>query len=423
MDATGKPAAPAVPQSDMFTPVPPAKPANAPTSRGRRALLAIVFVLACLSIVVSTLAVWTHQVAFNTDRFTALVEKVVTDPAIIDPVSERISTQVVDAVDVEARLAARLPDALKPLAGTIALAIQDGIDKRLRVVLADPRTQDALVTSLSFSHEQVMRLLRDEAENVNVVNGYVTLDVFPIVGKALEQLQASGIIPPEVVLPDLSQPVEPGPLAQRLGTALGVTLPDDFGTIQLMPADNLLAARQAVKAFDVIVVLLVILSVVLLALSLFLSRNRRHMIIYLAVGTFIAFLVARFAIRTIEDVLVGGIANLGVAGMVRTAMDATFEDLRSLTLLVLIVIAVVGVVAYLTGRPELVSSATKAASSAASSAASRAGSTASKPAAPAAPAPTAPTSAAPVAPAAPAPPAPPTTPDAPTDSDTPTTKG
>ena len=45
--------------------------------------------------------------------------------------------------------------------------------------------------------------------------------------------------------------------------------------------------------------------------------------------------MARFAIRTIEDVLVGGIANLGVAGMVRTAMDATFEDLRSLTLLVL----------------------------------------------------------------------------------------
>ena len=182
------------------------------------------------------------------------------------------------------------------------------------------------------------------------------------------------------MLPDLSQPVEPGPLAQRLGTALGVTLPDDFGTIQLMPADNLLAARTAVKAFDVIVVLLVILSVVLLALSLFLSRNRRHMIIYLAVGTFVAFLIARFAIRTIEDVLVGGIANLGVAGMVRTVMDATFEDLRGLTLLVLIGVAIVGIVAYLTGKPAWVSTATTAATSAASSAASRAGSAAAKPA-------------------------------------------
>ena len=74
-----------------------------------------------------------------------------------------------------------------------------------------------------------MRLLRDEAENVNVVNGYVTLDVFPIVGKALEQLQASGIIPPEVVLPDLSQPVEPGPLASGSGPPSASRCPTTSG--------------------------------------------------------------------------------------------------------------------------------------------------------------------------------------------------
>ena len=239
MDATGKPAAPAVPANEMFTPVAPAKPAKAPTSRGRRALLAIVFVLACLAVVVSTIAVWTHQVAFKTERFRALVEKVVADPAIIDPVSERISPQVVDAIDVEARLAARLPDALKPLAGTIALAIQDGIDKRLQVVLADPRTQDALVTSMAFTHEQVMGLLRDEADNVNVVNGYVTLDVFPIVGKALEQLSGCGHHP--------ARGRVAGPLATGRTGATGPAARDHLprrhaarrlGTIQLMPADN-----------------------------------------------------------------------------------------------------------------------------------------------------------------------------------------
>ena len=421
MDATNQPAAAAVPETPMFRPVPPRKE---PSTRARRAVLSVVFVLACLSIVASTVAVWTHQVAFKTERFTALVETVVTDPAIIDPVSARISAQVVDAVDVRGRLEARLPDALKPLAGTIALAVQDGIDKRLQVVLADPRTQDALVTSLSFTHEQVMRLLRDEADNVNVVNGYVTLDVFPIVGKALEQLQAAGIIPPEVVLPDLSAPETPGTLAQRLDSALGITVPDDFGTIQLMPADRLLAARSAVRAFDVIVVLLVILSVGLLALALYLARDRRRMVVYLAIGTFVAFLLARFGIRNMEDVLIGGIANLGVAGAVRAVMDATFEDLRGLTLLVLVGVAVVGVVAYLLGRPAWVSTATATATSAAGGAKSRAASTA------ASPAPAAPVASPPPAPAAtpastPAAPAPttPATPDAPTDSDTPTTRG
>ena len=115
--------------------------------------------------------------------------------------------------------------------------------------------------------------------------------------------------------------------------------------------------------------------------------------------------------------LVSGIANLGVAGMVRAVMDATFEDLRGLTLLVLIGVAIVGIVAYLTGKPAWVSTATTAATSAASSAASRAGSTAAKPA-PAAPAPAAKPTPPPAAP----PPTAPPTPEAPTDSDTPTTK-
>ena len=62
-----------------------------------------------------------------------------------------------------------------------------------------------------------MRLLRDEADNVNVVNGYVTLDVFPIVGKALEQLQAVGHHPAGGRAAGPLAPEAPGTLAQRLG--------------------------------------------------------------------------------------------------------------------------------------------------------------------------------------------------------------
>ena len=73
-------------------------------SRRRRVLAGIALVLACLSILLTTMAVWTHQVALNTNRFTALVGTVVTDPAVTDPISARISIQVVDALGVQARL-------------------------------------------------------------------------------------------------------------------------------------------------------------------------------------------------------------------------------------------------------------------------------------------------------------------------------
>ncbi len=323
-----------------------------PRSRRRRSILAgVVLVLACLSIVLTTVAVWTHQVAFNTDRFTALVTNVVADPEVIDPLSARISQQVVDAVGVQARIEARLPDAVKPLAASLTVAIRDAIDKRLQVALSNPKVQAALLTSVSFTHAQVMAVLRGDPDNVNIVDGYVTVDVFPIVGAALQQLQEIGLIPANVQLPDLSTPQQPGVLAQRVATVLGVTLPADFGTIQLMPADKLLAARTAVQAFDIIVAVLIALSILLVALALWLADRRRRMVIFLAIGTIIAFVIARTLIRGAEGAIVGGIADQDLAGAVRTTLDAVFDDLRGLTLIVLIGTAIVGVAAYLWGRP------------------------------------------------------------------------
>jgi hypothetical protein len=328
-----------------------AAPAAASRGRSRRILAGVALVLACLLILLTTVAVWTHQVVLNTDRFTSLAGRVMAEPAVIDPLSARISDQVVAALDVQDRLEARLPDAVKPLAATLTLAVGSAIDTRLQVALLNPRIQAALLRTLSVTHEGVVNLLRDKPDSVSVVDGYIVVQVFPVVGAALAELQTSGIIPADVQLPDLTNPDAPGVLAQRLQTALGVTLPADFGTIQLVKADRLLAARSAVQAFDVIVVVLVILSIVLVVLALWLARGRRRMVLYLAIGTLIAFLVARLAINGIENAVLSGIAQDDVAGAVRAVVDSTVEDLRGLTIVIVIIAGIVALVAYLAGRP------------------------------------------------------------------------
>ncbi len=344
---------------------PAAAVTNPRSSRRRRLLSGVALALACLTILVTTVAVWTHQVAFNTNRFTALASRVITEPAVIDPLSARISAQVVDALGVEARIAARLPDAAKPLAGALTVAVRDAIDKRLQAVLSNPRIQQALTNTLSFTHAGIMRLLRGQSDALSIVDGYVQVHVFPIAGAALAELQAMGLIPPEVQLPDLSSAEAPEVLAQRLEAALGITLPDDFGTIQLMRAERLQTARSVVQAFDIIVVALVILSVVLVALAFWLARDRRRMVIYLAIGTIIAFLLARMLIRSVEDAALAGIADPDVALGIRAVVDATIEDLRGLTLIILVVTVIVAVAAYLWGRPKWVESVASQAGAAA----------------------------------------------------------
>jgi hypothetical protein len=321
------------------------------SSRRRRVLAGIALVLACLSILVTTMAVWTHQVALNTNRFTSLIGDVVDDPAVTDPISRRISVQVVDALGVQTRLEARLPDAIKPLAGALTAAVTERIDQRLRVALQNPRIQNALVGAMSFTHTQLVRLLRGQSDVVGIVDGYLTLDVFPVVDAALRELQSMGLIPAAVEIPDLTAPDAPEVLAQRLESALGVTLPPDFGTIQLMPAERLATARTVVRVFDLVVILLVALSAILVALALWLARDRRRMLIYLGLGTLVAFLLARLAMNAVENAVVGGIADGDVAGAMRTVVDTTLQDLRGVTVLIVIATIILVIAAYLWGRP------------------------------------------------------------------------
>ena len=104
----------------------PVEVANPRAVGRRRVLSGVALVLACLTILIATVAVWVHQVAFNTDRFTALVANVIDEPAVIAPLSTAVSAQVVEALDVQTRIAGRLPDAAKSLAPAITLAIEDG---------------------------------------------------------------------------------------------------------------------------------------------------------------------------------------------------------------------------------------------------------------------------------------------------------
>jgi len=324
--------------------------------RSRRVLAGIALVLACLTILISTVALWAHQVAFNTERFTSLVSNVIDEPAVIDPLAAQVSAQVVTGLDMQTRIASRLPDAMKPLAVPITASLQEAITSRLERALSNPKIQQALVSTISVAHEKVMNLLRDRSDAVQVVNGYVVIDVWPMIDTALSELQSMGLIPADIQLPDLSEADIGSRLGPVLESKLGVTLPPDFGTIQLMPADRLTTARTVVRAFDIIVILLIVLSVVLVALALWLSTNRRMMVIYLALGVLIAFLLARLSTNTITSSVVGGIADEGLAGALRTVIDTTVGNLRQITGYILIVTGIVAIVAYLWGRPRWVTS-------------------------------------------------------------------
>ena len=144
-------------------------------------------------------------------------------------------------------------------------------------------------------------------------NGQVVLEVYPVLLVALQQLQTAGIIGPEVELPDPATAEPPGVIRGILETRLGVTLPEDFGTIPLMPVERLETAQTAVRVFDLVVIVLIALAVALVALALWLSGKRLRMVVFLAIGTIVAFVLARLFTNAAADALTTGIARKACA--------------------------------------------------------------------------------------------------------------
>ena len=132
------------------------------TTRVRSGLVGLLFVLACLSVVLGTVAVWAHQTLLVTDQFVAVTSEVVAEPGVQARAAERIASELVTAADVQGRIAGVMPGDQNFLAAPLTAAAEDFLTKRLTTFFATERAQTAFQTAIRFSHEHLVTLLRNE---------------------------------------------------------------------------------------------------------------------------------------------------------------------------------------------------------------------------------------------------------------------
>ncbi|HVQ23340.1 MAG TPA: hypothetical protein VMT36_08700, partial [Candidatus Saccharimonadia bacterium] len=245
--------------------------------RARSLLAGLLLVLGSLSIVVSGVTVWAHQVLLDSDRYAAMVAAVSSDPAVIDAVSSKVATSAVSALDIQGRLEQVLPGPAAIIAGPIADQVEQTLEQVVGNVLVSTNFQTVWVDANRALHAKVVAFLRGDTTVLQARDGIVYLDVYPLIDAVLRQLQQIGIIPADAELPD--------PSSFELGTAgrallertLNVTLPDDFAAIPLFEAAKLQRIQGIVQAFDAITIGSVILTVLLLLGAIYLARRRRRM--------------------------------------------------------------------------------------------------------------------------------------------------
>ena len=317
--------------------------------RVRRGIVGVLVGLSCLLVVLSTTVVWAHRTVLNTETFVGTVGPVFEHPDVDSAVAARATNELFTGLHLEARLRESLPPRVSFAAGPITGATEGYVAGQLAKVLGSQRFQTIWLDTLTSTHETVVAVLRGKkTSTIATANGYIVLNTVPVINNALRSASglASNLIGKHVTLPTITSAEPPKKAIERLSKALGVELPSNYGQITLVRSTNLAVAQRGVKAFDRLTIILPLVTLALIALSLWLSVSRRRTLVQLLTGTSLLLIVVRRVVIHEQGALANDANNKQVA---QTILADLLHGFFILTAWLLGIAVIALVVALLTG--------------------------------------------------------------------------
>jgi hypothetical protein len=299
---------------------------------------------------VSYVVTWAHYVVLTNRGFEKTVVPIGTDPAVTSAVAATITDQIFTSLNAQQTVANALPPRAAFLAGPITNAARGYVQDGVTTALQSSQFQALWKQAVDFAHQELLSVLKGNSKAVTTTNGQVVLNLVPLFNAALQNLEGfiSGVVGRPVQLPSISGNEIPASACQRIGTALNRPVSSTCGQIPLFPADKLTQARHAVQIFNGIMVLLLVLTAVVAALALWLSRRRRRTLLQLCVAGLLGLVV----IRRVVDWLIATLINTGQAANKsarRAIMTHLFHQYFSISRWLLVGLIAVFVVALVTG--------------------------------------------------------------------------
>jgi hypothetical protein len=347
---------------------PKAEPAKrAGRHRPRRIAAVVMVVLTALFVLCSVIGVWVHRSIYNESEFTAVVTPVASDTQVLDPLATYLTVQALQAIDLRGRiqgtlgaLASVLPgdlgSRLTGLSAPLESAAQGFVQQKVQDYLHSESFRELFNKVVVAAHGKIVALIKgdySQLPNLDVTGPTVTLNTIPIVAEVLRRVAqgAVDLVGLNVTVPQIPTGILPDQARQLLATALGVTLPPDFGQIPVMSSEQLHAYQNAARLFDRLIVLFIVLAVACFALAVVLSMNRRRTLVHLGLAIAGTLLLAGLVLRAVIRNVVDSIESPGAKSAARDVVNVMGHNLRAVGSVALWVAVALAVVAYLVGRP------------------------------------------------------------------------
>ena len=331
--------------------------------RLRGIVTGVFVVLTSISIVATTAGVWMNRTIWNTERFVQLVAPLSDNRAVTDGLAVRLTTDVFAALDVQSRVQEaleaipQLPDGAEALlAGPLTASAESLVQDKVKAFLASPAFDELWLQLNTRVHEKVVALLDgdlDQLPNLEVADGQVRLNMLSVLAEVLQQVAQGGAesLGLDVTVPDIPPDLATPEALSSLGSALGITLPADFGQVTIMSEAQLSDYQSAARNLRRLSGALFLLSCILFVLTIAVSPVRRRTLIWLGVGVAVGLFLGGVLIRRLQARVLDAIIDPSGDAAARQVFEEVASGLRRVGIAVLIVAALVALAAYLAGRP------------------------------------------------------------------------
>ncbi len=306
----------------MSSSAPPAR-----RSRGRSAAAGLLGLLAVLAILVASVVGTLHAVVLSPDTLTTVLAPVGANPQVQAVVADRSAAKIVTQLDIEGRAQSVIGGRLGALmAPAIARAVQDRIASAIEGALGSAAFEARWEQMVHASASVAIKVLKGDSAAVTTSDGVIYLNVLPAIGSTLDALKTQGIIDASVQLPDLSDPATPAQRAiAMLGSALGISLPPDFGQVAIAQTSALEAAQGAVSTFDAATPILIGLAIALVIAAVALAVDRRAIVVRIGIGAALLVAVVPPLLRFADPAISSGLASPGLSVVASALIDAIVD--------------------------------------------------------------------------------------------------
>jgi hypothetical protein len=306
-------------------------------TRGRRAAVHGLTVLAAVVLFVTAVNVWVQRSALDTDNWVDAADELLADDDVRDALSRFLVAELYASIDLADRLGDLVPDQLGPLAGPLAAALRAPAVEAVDSLLGTAAVATAWSEANRVTHRTVVALLTaDTGPRVSVDDGVVVLDLRTIVVRLADEL---GL---------------PGAVAERI--------PPDAGQVAVVESDTLADLQDAVTVVEWASVILFALVVALFVVAVVLADGwRRQAVRNVGIAVAVVGLLVLAGLRVGGNTLLDSIVEVDRN---RPAADAVWRIgsslLRDIGWYVTIIGAIVIVAAALAGPSRAMTSVRRA---------------------------------------------------------------